>query len=155
MSNLPEDYHSYNETCPRHNISYHPVDGCPACEEEPAMLKHTIPEAKSALDHLEKVRASYEHRIDVVEGYIAEFKNTVEVLLDGHADVEQMILSLDYDIDCVMNDEPPSGYHINEMYDDEFIMPDMVKCDCTICRIDATLERVQGLIDGIAALEEE
>lgn len=131
MSNL------HNETCYKHNISYHPVDGCPACEEEPAMLKHTLAEAKATLTHIEKVRASYEHRIDVVQGYIDELQNTLDVLHSEHQDIEEMERSLEYDMECVRNDEPPPGYHLNELYDNEFCMPEPVPCDCHMCRLEA------------------
>jgi len=143
MSNLPDDYDSYNEYCTRHNIHYHPVDGCPACEEEPAMLKHTIPEAKEALEQLEKVSASYEHRISVVEGLIADLQRELEKLHYDHEIVESMERSIDYDIDCVLNDEPPDGFHINEMYDNEFWMPEPVSCDCLDCTL-AKIDKKYG-----------
>ena len=135
MSNLPDDYDSYTEYCSRHDLTYHPVDGCPACEEEPAMLQHTIPEAKNTLQELQKVLDSYEHRIHVVQDTIRELQNTLDVLHSEHQDIEEMQRSLEYDIDCVMNDEPPSGYHINELYDNEFCMPKPVSCDCPTCII--------------------
>ena len=135
MSNLPDDYDSYNEYCTRHNIYYHPVDGCPACEEEPAMLKHTIPEAKETLEQLEKVSASYEHRIDVVQDRIDVLRKQLDRLVDELDDIYSMTRSLDYDIDCVMNDEPPDGFHINELFDNEFCMPEPVSCDCLDCTL--------------------
>jgi hypothetical protein len=135
MSNLPDDYDSYNEYCTRHSIHYHPIDGCPACEEEPAMLKHTIPEAKEALEQITQVRESYEHRINVVELEIAVLQNELRRLHSKHQEIETMERSLDYDIDCVVNDEAPDGYHINEMYDNEFVMPSMCPCDCAVCRL--------------------
>jgi hypothetical protein len=141
MSNYPDDYNSHNQYCIRHNLYYHPVDGCPACEEEPAMLKHTIPEAKEALEQIIKVRESYEHRISVVEDLIADLQRELETLFSEHQDVESMERSIDYDIDCVLNDEPPDGHHINEMYDDEFIMPSMCPCDCPTCGVEASIKR--------------
>ena len=141
MSNYPEDYHSHNDYCQRHNLTFHPIDGCPACEEEPAMLKHTIPEAKEALQQLEQVRLSYEHRIGVVQDYISDLQRELETLFSEHQDVEEMERSIDYDIDCIINDETPSGFHINEMYDDVFSMPEPVQCNCTTCRLDAITAR--------------
>ena len=105
------------------------------------MLKHTIPEAKEALQQLEQVRLSYEHRIGVVQDYISDLQRELETLFSEHQDVEEMERSIDYDIDCIINDEPPSGYHINEMYDDEFSMPEPVQCNCTMCRLDAITAR--------------
>ena len=105
------------------------------------MLKHTIPEAKETLANLEKVSASYEHRINAVQDEIDSLKYRLEVLFAEHEDVDEMIRSIDYDIDCVLNDEPPHGYHINEMYDDEFIMPSMVQCDCIHCRSESILKK--------------
>ena len=131
-------------TCYRHNIKYHPLEGgCPACEEEPAMLKHTIPEAKEALEQIIQVRESYEHRISVVEDLIADLQRELETLHCDHQIVESMERSIDYDIDCVLNDEPPDGYHINEMYDDEFTMPSMCPCDCVVCRTEVILKRYE------------
>ena len=143
MSNYPDDYNSHNQYCIRHNLSYHPVDGCPACEEEPAMLKHTIPEAKEALEQIIKVRESYEHRISVVEDLISDLQRELETLHYNHQIVESMERSIDYDIDCVLNDEPPDGHHINEMYDDEFYMPSMCPCDCPTCRTEAMLKKYE------------
>lgn len=144
MSNLPDDYNSHNVYCIRHNLHYHPVDGCQACEEEPAMLKHTIPEAKKALEQITNVRESYEHRISVVEGLIADLQRELRTLYSDHRDVESMESSIDCDIECIVNDETPDGYHINEMFDGEFTMPSMCACDCPTCGIEASIKRLGG-----------
>lgn len=155
MSNLPDDYNSHNVYCIRHNLHYHPVDGCSACEQEPTMLTPYIPEAKDVLSQIERVRQSYEHRINVVQGYIDDMQRQLETLYSEHQEIESMERSLDYDIDCVLTDETPDGFHINEIMDGEFTMPEPVQCDCSICRIDATIERVEGMLVSIADLEKE
>jgi len=117
------------------------VDGCAACEQEPSLLTPYLSDARDALAELEHVSKSYEHRIDVVHGYIDELRHTIDVL---HAELEGVynsIRSLAHDIDCVEDEEPPSGYHINEIMDDEFTMPSRVACDCTVCRLDAITKR--------------
>lgn len=105
------------------------------------MLKQYLPEAKEALQQLNKVSSTYEHRIGVLQDYIDDLQRTLEVLNAEHEEVDEMIRSLDYDIDCVINEEPPSGYHIMEIRDEEFNMPAEVQCDCTICRLDAINKR--------------
>ena len=122
-------------TCYRHNLKYHPLEGCTACECEPAMLIHTIPEAKDTLAQLEKVSASYEHRIGVVQDRIKELQKELETLVHACEDVYEMTKSLWNDIELVTDDEPPSGYHINELFENEFVMPDLVSCDCPTCII--------------------
>ena len=107
------------------------------------MLKHTIPEAKEALEQITQVRESYEHRISVVEDLISTLQRELETLHYNHQIVESMERSIDYDIDCVLNDEPPDGHHINEMYDDEFSMPSMCPCDCVVCRTEAILKKYE------------
>ena len=122
-------------TCNRHNLKYHPLEGCSACECEPAMLIHTIPEAKETLAQLERVSASYEHRIDFIQDMIARLRHDHDILIDQLDDVYSMIRSLSDDIDLLTDDEPPVGFHINELFENEFVMPDLVSCDCPTCII--------------------
>jgi hypothetical protein len=99
------------------------------------MLIHTIPEAKETLAQLERVSASYEHRIDFIQDMIARLRHDHDILIDQLDDVYSMIRSLSDDIDLLTDDEPPVGFHINELFENEFVMPDLVSCDCPTCII--------------------
>ena len=105
------------------------------------MLKEFIPEAIDTLQQLDVVSKQYEHRIDVVQDYIEDLQRTLEALHAEHEDVLSAIESLDYDVDCVINDEDTSGYHMHELSNGTFKLPVGPSCDCTMCRLDAFNKR--------------
>jgi len=99
------------------------------------MLKDYLAEAKHTLIELAKVADKYEHRMDVVHEKIDDLKKELDVLMDEVDGIYSMTRSLDYDIDCVINDEDPSGHYIHAIKNGSFNMPTGPSCDCLVCKL--------------------